>query len=263
MSQSANQIMGPHWSPENRRFPILVKWLDCEDRLSLQVHPPAHVAKKLNGEPKTECWFIVEAKPNAKLFVGLKDGVSKQQFQETLLNSGGAGLAALVHRTSVNTGESILLESGRIHAIDAGNLILEIQQNSDTTYRVYDWDRVGLDGQPRQLHVDQSLQSIDFGDFEPALTTSDFKSSVRVIADCDVFRIRQLNLQAGESFDITPGISPSIISVVHGDLEALNADTGQPEKIARSENVLCPFVWGGALRASSPATILLTDQFNS
>jgi mannose-6-phosphate isomerase len=261
LSDSKDTIMGPTWSSASGRFPILVKWLDCQDRLSLQVHPPADVADLLNGEPKTECWFIAKAKPQAHLFLGLKATVTQAEFERVLTDSGGSGLTPLIHRVPVKDGDSILLESGRIHAIDAGNLILEIQQNSDTTYRVYDWDRVGLDGQPRQLHIEQSLRSIDFNDFEPKLTPSDFESQHRVIAQCDAFRIRQINLKEGEFIDIASKIEPSIISVINGEMEARKEVTQHQQVLRCAENVLCPYSWGGRLIAREKTTLLLTDRF--
>jgi mannose-6-phosphate isomerase len=148
------------------RFPLLIKLLDARERLSLQVHPPASVADSLQGEPKTEMWYILEADPQAHLIAGLKRGVTRSMF-ESALEMGT--LESLVHRFPVSAGQSIFIPSGRIHAIDAGLVILEIQQNSDTTYRVYDWGRVGLDGNPRPLHIAESMASIDFSDFEPAL----------------------------------------------------------------------------------------------
>ena len=128
------------------------------------MHPPASVASELGGEPKTENWYVAATAPDASLIVGLKDRVSKEYFEEALHEE---RLEECVHKFDVQPGDPILVESGRLHAIDAGNLILEIQQNSDTTYRVYDWGRVGLDGQPRQLHVEESMRCIDFNDFEP------------------------------------------------------------------------------------------------
>ena len=164
ISTRGADLMGPTW-PITRRFPILVKWLDCRERLSLQVHPPAAVAPSLGGEPKTENWYIAQSSPNAELIVGLKRGVTRAAFEQAL---DAQTVEQCVHHFPVAAGDSILVHSGQVHAIDAGNLILEIQQNSDTTYRVYDWGRVGLDGRPRQLHVEESLRSIDWQDFEPA-----------------------------------------------------------------------------------------------
>jgi len=141
------EVMGPAWKA-SAHFPLLVKWLDCSDRLSLQVHPPASVAQSLGGEPKTENWYVAHSAPGASLFVGLKPGVTRAKFARAV----AAGTAEkCVNRVSVASGDSVLVRSGQVHAIDAGNLILEIQQNSDTTYRLYDWGRVGLDGKLDRL----------------------------------------------------------------------------------------------------------------
>jgi mannose-6-phosphate isomerase len=173
-------VMGPRW-PTGKPFPLLVKWLDCRERLSLQVHPPAAVAAELRGEPKTENWYIAHSAPEANLIVGLKRGATRAQFERAI---GDNTVEACVHHFRVAAGDSILVRSGQVHAIDAGILILEIQQNSDTTYRVHDWGRVGLDGLPRQLHVVQSLRSIDWTDFEPA--------PVREACRCTDLRIRDM-----------------------------------------------------------------------
>ena len=148
------------------RFPILLKILDCADVLSLQVHPPLDVAAELGGEPKTEMWFVAHTDEGAKIYAGLRRGVTREKFEAALQNG---SVADLVHSTTTHAGEFMFVESGRLHALGAGLLIYEIQQNSDTTYRVFDWNRVGLDGKPRALHVKESLASIDFHDFEPTM----------------------------------------------------------------------------------------------
>ena len=129
------------------------------------IRPPAKAAE-LGGEPKTEMWFIADAAPGAELFVGLKRGITRAEFEKKVRTG---DVAECFHRVPVRAGDAMFLPSGRVHAIGAGLVIFEIQQNSDTTYRVFDWNRVGLDGKPRELHVAQSLASIDFNDFEPAL----------------------------------------------------------------------------------------------
>ncbi len=161
--------------PDVPRFPLLVKLLDAQEKLSLQVHPPTVVAEELGGEPKTEFWYIAHAEPGAELFVGLRKDSDRSRFK-TAINEGT--VADHVHRIAVKNGDAMFLPSGRLHAIGAGNLIVEIQQNSDTTYRVFDWNRPGADGQPRQLHVAESLRCIDFADCEPALTKARGESLV-------------------------------------------------------------------------------------
>ncbi len=198
---------------EHPRFPILIKVLDARDDLSIQVHPPADLAAELGGEPKTEMWFIADCNPGAKLYVGLKQGVTRADFE--LAISGGT-VEDCVHAVVPKPGESIFIESGRLHAIGAGFLIHEIQQNSDTTYRVFDWNRVGLDGKPRELHVTESLASIDFGDFEPGMDTPDGDN----LATCPYFKTDRLFLAEGGSIGNPIDDRFAILSVVEGELES-------------------------------------------
>ncbi len=162
MQEHQADVLGGAAPAAGERFPILCKILDAREKLSLQVHPPATEL----GEPKTEMWYIAAAEPGAQLYVGLKRGISREQFERDLQ---GGTVADCFHTIPVRAGDVMFLPSGRVHAIGAGLVIFEIQQNSDTTFRVFDWNRLGLDGKPRDLHIDQSLQSIDFGDFEPPL----------------------------------------------------------------------------------------------
>ncbi len=148
------------------RFPLLIKVLDCADDLSIQVHPPAALAPSLKGEPKTEMWYVAQAQAGAKMYAGVEPGVTRESFEAALTNG---TVAACVHALEPAVGDSLFVPSGRLHALGAGLLVYEIQQNSDTTYRVFDWNRLGLDGKPRELHVAQSLQCIDFADVEPEL----------------------------------------------------------------------------------------------
>jgi mannose-6-phosphate isomerase len=165
MQNHGAEILGREPIP-GERFPLLIKLLDARDVLSLQVHPPAHKAAVLKGEPKTEMWYIARAEPGAQLYVGLRRGTTKRDFEQCLREG---SVADCFHRISVKTGDTMFLPSGRVHALGAGLVIFEIQQNSDTTYRVFDWNRKGLDGKLRDLHIIESLESIDFDDFEPAL----------------------------------------------------------------------------------------------
>ncbi len=245
-------IMGEGYDP-NRPFPILVKWLDCQDRLSLQVHPPESVASVLNGEPKTENWYIADTQTGANLIVGLKKGVTRQEF-ESRLEEGT--LESCIHRFDVSPGDSILVESGRLHAIDAGNLILEIQQNSDTTYRVYDWGRVGLDGDPRQLHIEESLQCIDWQDFEPQ--SMDTNGNRVTLADCKEFRLIKHRLEGGSpSIELDSG-EPRILSVVEGEVILDGEDS---HSLSYGANVLLPASGTFSLSCHGNAAVLITDRF--
>src|SRR5215217_528612 len=148
MRQHRADLLGDAAPSAGDRFPLLCKILDARDKLSLQVHPPAR-AQEL-GEPKTEMWYIAAADPGAELYVGLKRGVTREAFEHGIRDG---RVADCFHRIEVHAGDAMFLPSGRVHAIGAGLVIFEIQQNSDKTFRVYDWDRPGLDGRPRDLHV--------------------------------------------------------------------------------------------------------------
>lgn len=254
LAERGAEIMGPDW-PADRPFPILIKWLDCRERLSLQVHPPAEIAPAMGGEPKTENWFIADTSGEANLIVGLKAGSSRGEFAKALV---GGSLDDCVHRFPVQAGDSILVHSGTIHAIDGGNLILEIQQNSDTTYRVYDWGRVGLDGTPRQLHVAESLASIDWDVVEPAAVPA--SNEAAVIADSREFWIRRLPLAAGESVKFAAGEQPRLVSVVSG---VVSVDATNGDSLRRGDNVLLPYAGEFTLSASAtgPAMVLITENF--
>ena len=197
--------------PDSERFPILIKILDCQDDLSIQVHPPAALAPSLNGEPKTEMWYLAGAEDRASLYIGLKNSVTRPQFEQSIQEG---TVADYVHRIAPKEGESIFIPSGRLHAIGGGNLIFEIQQNSDTTYRVFDWNRLGLDGKPRELHIDESLASIDFDDFEPAMDTPDGNT----LATCAYFRTDEFKLAPEETLSNPDPSSFSIVAVVKGQL---------------------------------------------
>ncbi|HEY1769177.1 MAG TPA: type I phosphomannose isomerase catalytic subunit [Chthoniobacterales bacterium] len=147
------------------RFPIFAKLLDAREKLSLQVHPPAEVASSLGGEAKTEMWFLLEADPGAELFVGLRRGISRAQFERAIASG---ELARCLNRVAAKKDDVFFVPSGRLHAIGGGNLIVEIQQNSDTTYRVFDWNRRDENGQSRTLHLEDAMRAINFHDHEPA-----------------------------------------------------------------------------------------------
>jgi mannose-6-phosphate isomerase len=166
MEHHPRELLGNARPASEGRFPLLVKLLDSRDKLSLQVHPPASKAAALRGEPKTEMWYFADTDPGADIFVGLKHGVTRGEFER---RTADGTVAECFHRIEVRRGDAMFLPSGRVHALGAGSVLFEIQQNSDTTYRVFDWNRVGLDGKPRDLHVAQALESIEFADFEPGL----------------------------------------------------------------------------------------------
>ncbi len=165
MQEHAAALLGD-FPAQNGRFPWLIKILDARENLSLQVHPPAALASALGGEPKTEMWFVARADPGAMLYAGLQRGTTRSDFVKRVHEG---TVADCFHKIPVRQGDALFVPSGRVHALGRGLVIFEIQQNSDTTYRVFDWNRLGADGKPRELHVEQSLACINFDDFEPSL----------------------------------------------------------------------------------------------
>jgi mannose-6-phosphate isomerase len=173
--------------PDAARFPIFAKLLDAAEKLSLQVHPDAVMAARLGGEPKTEMWYFAAADDGAEIYAGLRTGVTREHL-ERAVRQGTA--ADLVHRVEVKTGDAFFVPSGRLHAIGPGNLLIEIQQNSDTTFRLFDWERGGRDRSPRNLQVEAALQSIAFDDFEPDVIRRDGETLVQ----CSHFTVEKWDL---------------------------------------------------------------------
>ena len=245
MENHARELLGDAKPAGENRFPLLIKILDAREKLSLQVHPPAGKAAELKGEPKTEMWFIADVAPGAELFVGLKRGVTRAEFEQKISDG---SVADCFHRVPVRAGDAMFLPSGRVHAIGDGLVIFEIQQNSDTTYRVFDWNRVGLDGKPRELHIAQSLASIDFNDFEPKLVSEKFsddgKIKSRLLVHDKLFNVDNLEMKTGaiaklkaQKLQIVAAVSGQV--EIESNSEAVNLSAGQfcliPASLERTE----------------------------
>ena len=185
-NEKRTEIFGTR-APDVARFPILIKLLDAQDNLSVQVHPqPGEGA-----EPKTEMWYFLECEKEAKIYAGLRRGVTRAKFEKAM---GTPELAKMLWELHPQQSEAMFLPSGRVHAIGAGNVILEIQQNSDTTYRVDDWGRVDESGKPRTLHREQALESIRFNDYEPQFAQP---HGERIIV-CPFFSVQRAYIYPGE-----------------------------------------------------------------
>lgn len=238
-------VFGPG-APGAGPFPLLFKILDARERLSLQVHPPASEASALGGEPKTEIWYIAAAADGAELYAGVTAGTTRERFEEALTDGSAE---RWVHRIPVKAGDFLFVPSGRLHAIGAGLLIFEIQQNSDTTYRVYDWNRLGLDGRPRELHVAESMRCIDFTDVEPGCGQPDGSR----LAACDYFQVER---HTGERLPL-PADRPVVVTVVSG-----TARLGAGERVFRAgDSFLVPASWLGPktiVASGGPVTVLTT-----
>ncbi len=206
--------------PNAPRFPLLIKLLDAHEKLSLQVHPPEQVARKLGGEPKTEFWYVAAADPGAELLLGFCKPSTRVQF-ENALREGTA--ADYVHKIRVKPGDAAFLPAGRLHAVSAGNLLIEVQQNSDTTYRVFDWNRRDDSGQPRQLHVKQAMASIDFKDVTPKLVRPKGETLVRH----ELFEVQKWNLDSPR--EATPRGQFAVVCCVTGKLRCADVDLAPGE----------------------------------
>ncbi|MCW8131271.1 MAG: class I mannose-6-phosphate isomerase [Planctomycetota bacterium] len=211
------------------RFPLLIKYVDAGQDLSVQVHPDDDGAKKL-GIPdrgKTECWVIVHADPGARIQRGLKPGVTRASFEDALK---AGRVEEALHYFPAKAGDVVAIPPGMIHAICAGVVLAEIQQNSDVTFRVFDYNRMGLDGKPRALHVKESLETIGFG--EPAAgyfggdMTADTVEGVvanlgparhEFLLKGRYFDLHRTELQAGQRFALQrDGRAPTVMMVLKG-----------------------------------------------
>lgn len=156
------------WALKRHKFPLLVKLLDADKPLSVQVHPNDDFARRheANELGKFEMWVVLEAKPGSEIIYGVTAGTTPQNFREALDSQ---KLEFFLHHVRVKKGDHICVPAGTLHAILGGIVLLEIQQNSNTTYRVYDWNRISLDGSRRQLHIDKAMQVINFDQVEPSI----------------------------------------------------------------------------------------------
>ena len=151
---------------KSKIFPLLIKIIDARERLSVQVHPDEHTAAASGGEAKTEMWYALAGERNAHIFAGFLPGTDRKAFEAALA---AKRIEKVLRDLPIKTGEAIFIPGGRVHVIGEGCLLLEVQQNSNTTYRVHDWDRVDKDGKPRELHMDKALQVINWSDNNAAI----------------------------------------------------------------------------------------------
>jgi len=199
--QSMGADLLGHNYTESDIFPLLIKMIDAKKDLSVQVHPNDNNAHLTGGEAKTEMWYVLDAEPNAMIYAGLKPGITQAAF-ETALAKNTLETVALA-KVPAKPGRTVFVPGGRVHAIGAGCLLLEIQQNSNTTYRVHDWGRVGNDGKPRETHLEKALQVIDWENSAPEIVPSkllevESKNQWWSIIDCPFFVTKRIELSQPE-----------------------------------------------------------------
>ncbi|MDA3800268.1 MAG: class I mannose-6-phosphate isomerase [Kiritimatiellae bacterium] len=205
IEQESTDILGTKYSDLNE-LPLLIKLIDSKQKLSVQVHPNNENAHLTGGEPKTEMWYILDADPGAIVYAGLKPNTSKEAFQQGMENN---TLEQFMEQVSVKKGTTIFIPGGTVHAIAEGCLLLEVQQSSNTTYRVYDWGRVGHDGKPRELHIKKAMDTINFNQGveglikDPVVLAKTKNSTLEEYVSCPYFNFKKLTLNGTETITKT------------------------------------------------------------
>ncbi len=212
------------WQPVGQRedgaFPLLVKWLDCEAMLSVQVHPGDECARRLLNEAsgKTEAWVVVHAEPTAKIYAGLKPGVDRAELER---RSADGTVAECLHSFTPKRGDVVHIPAGTVHASGGGLIMAEVQQTSDATFRLFDWNRTGADGQRRPLHLAEAFECIDYnrGPVNPLVRLEldgPCESAVSAIHECPYFRFESLSV--GREWINLPGDEMTIVMCLAGSL---------------------------------------------
>lgn len=207
-------------------FPVLIKLIDARDNLSVQVHPDNDYAQRVEGEyGKTEMWYIVDCDENASLIYGFKENISKEDFRRAIEEN---TLLDKVNTVPVKKGDVFFIKSGTLHAIGKGILIAEIQQNSNTTYRVYDYGRIGADGNPRELHIEKALDVTDLKPAKPYKLQKPLEldgRTVQLLADCDYFTVSRQDVREKTKITVSENSFCHIL-VIDGEA-SLSAEDGE------------------------------------
>jgi mannose-6-phosphate isomerase len=235
VTQNGVALFGRH-NPQ-KQFPLLFKFLDCQQTLSVQVHPNDAQAAQLDPPDlgKTEAWVILAAEPGSKVYAGLKPGVDRKTLEREVARG---SCDVCLHAFEPRVGDCIFIEAGTVHALGAGLLIAEIQQASDTTYRLFDWNRVDRDGRPRELHIEQALDTIDYGRGPVSAarpTFTDFPGVERLVA-CDKFVLNRWSIE--DARPLAHDDRFHILAVVEGAVLLSARDSSQ--QLKRGETILIP-----------------------
>jgi mannose-6-phosphate isomerase len=219
------------------QFPLLFKFLDCQRTLSVQVHPNDEQATQLDPPDlgKTEAWVVLAAEPGGKIYAGLKPGVDRQSLERELARG---SCQSCLHAFEPRAGDCLLIEAGTVHALGAGLLVAEIQQASDTTFRLFDWNRVDIDGKPRALHVQQSLDTIDYrrGPVNPVVPQSSNRPNVERLVKCDKFILDRWQLDAPQTIENDNQFH--LLSAIEGSVSVRSEDSQLD--LSRGDTLLVP-----------------------
>ncbi|MEE8409183.1 MAG: type I phosphomannose isomerase catalytic subunit [Myxococcota bacterium] len=223
-------------------FPFLLKWLDTNDKLSVQVHPEAEACERLGkGSPKTEAWYVAHAEPGATLMAGHYPGFDQATLKQA---AKGGTIHKWLYESNPRVGDLLLVPAGTLHSIGPGFLFLEVQQPSDTTFRVYDWDRVGLDGNPRELHVEEACASVNFERHGALQSNRD-----EVVGPCFAMR----GLHRGSEIEAGP------LRVVVAESAAIKLSTEQGEQVLEYGDVAVLEPADGTVVVATGTCLLLTE----
>ncbi|MCI0332650.1 MAG: class I mannose-6-phosphate isomerase [Planctomycetes bacterium] len=220
-----------------RQFPLLFKYLDCQRTLSVQVHPNDEQGAKLDPPDlgKTEAWVVLAAEPNSHIYAGLKPGVDRANLER---ESANGNCESCLHAFEPRVGDCLLIEAGTVHALGAGLLVAEIQQASDTTFRLYDWNRHDTDGKPRTLHVRQALDTINYhrGPVDPVVPQATNQRHIERLVTCDKFILDRSRLSAPQQFASDDRFH--ILAAIDGSVTVQSGDS--PRELRRGDTLLIP-----------------------
>ena len=218
-------------------FPLLIKFIDAKEALSIQLHPNDELARKRhNSFGKTEMWYVMQADENADLIVGFKEEITSESYLKNLENK---TLTDVLHINEVAEGDVYFIPTGTVHAIGAGVLLAEIQQTSDVTYRVYDWDRPNLDGTYRELHTEEALDAIDYGVQETyKISYSKENNKEATLVNCPYFTTNILSISSTIVLNHADKDSFVIYMCVKGEVSFVYQN--QLEKLSYGETILVP-----------------------
>lgn len=240
------------WSRSGEEFPLLFKFIDAKEDLSIQLHPDDAVARERHGSlGKTEMWYIMQADPGSRLIIDFDRPISKEEYLEHLkLGS----LADVMGQVSVGPGDAYFIAPGTVHAIGGGVLLAEIQQSSDITYRLYDWDRPGTDGKMRELHTDQALDVIQFKAGAKALAKSDRVNEWHRLKHNQYFDVRLIQLDQEIERDLASLDSFVVYMCVEGQVD-LDVN-GNQTRLKNGETLLVPAIFDSVKLSSKTAKVI-------
>lgn len=215
------------------KFPLLIKYIDAKSNLSVQVHPNNEYAKNNeNDTGKTEMWYIIDCAKDARIICGMKENVKQEDIEGIIRNN---KIKENLNYVEIQKGDSIYIPSGTIHAILGDTLICEIQQNSNLTYRVYDWDRVGKDGKPRELHIEKAIKVIDVETKPSIIHTKNDES--KIIVDSEYFKVEKIAV-TGEYKDKSNKETFYIMNIIEGEGKIENKD--KKYELKKGDTILIP-----------------------